>query len=178
MKNLKAAFLLIILLLAFFACKKVDKPSAGRTIIDSVSSGPSGPRGVAKVYPYIDTFIGVLSISFQGGLPQSSTDTAFKFYVRHADENTIEFISSKPIQLQNGEAMITIDDTMVVNGANKYYASTYLGNVGIVKNLYEQDAFLFLLSNGKLFVDWNFWLPIIATCDEGENSGHFAGTPQ
>ncbi len=175
LKALQITSLAMILALSFLGCAKTEnaKPVIKTVTVDSVKI-PDTPA-LTKTYPYTDTFAGALSISFYS---QSSLDTAYRFYVRHANENTIEFIGSKSIQLQSGEARVTIDDTMVVSSAGLYHASIYLGNVGIVKNFYAQDAFLFLLSNGKLFVDWDFFLPEIGQCDEGENIGNFSGTPQ
>ena len=174
--------LLILLLLSYSACKKSEsaKPAQPTTVTKNTSVDPGTTITVQPLsaqYPYTDTFIGTMTVSFNDYWIYrfDSTDVAYKFYVRHLDDHTIRFITSDPIELQLGSAL-TVSQLDTINGGNKYTNNMYLGRLGDHDNFTVDNALVFQLDGTNLSLTWDVsFMPLLGTCDYGDSKGEFHG---
>jgi len=159
---------LIICLLFFSACTKKENvtPVAKHfPMIDSSRVPDSIVRTQAKVYPYIDTFVGPLYVYYGAGEVIDSTNPAYYFYVLHLSQNLTVFKSSTPFNIQTGYSM-SIQDTGRINP-----------NIQVGLNVYSNAISSQLLSNYFSF-SWDIEMVAFGVCDIGESKCQYNGVLQ
>jgi hypothetical protein len=185
MKPLISLTVLILVLLSYSACKKSEsaKPAQPTTVTKNTTTDPGttiAAPPVAIQYPYTDTFVGTMHVTFTDAWITwsnrlDSTDVAYKFYVRHIDSHTIRFISSGPIELQQGSAL-SVSQLDTLNDITMYVNDMNLGRLGDHDNFVVNRALVFQLQGTTLSLQWDVpEMPLLGACDYGESRGEFHG---
>ena len=146
---------LLFIALSLFACKKskdatpviqpVHVPVIDSPAITQVVPAPSR-------YPYIDTFVGPLSVSFVDVMSRyDSTYPQFTFYVKHFSRDTGQVWSSYKIEFQK-----------FVNPVFDYFSAI--------------TVYQWRIDQNQLTISWDdLEMDMPGTCDYGISAGKFVG---
>jgi len=182
MKNLLIASSLFVIVISFGACTKSDqaKPATKTQVTSITDTTP-----VASIYPFTDTFTGVLTDTFIIDMSGSygCRYNPYSVYATHLSADTVVYTGSASIQVQYYAVAFNLRDTLFSTSVvGSLYTGGFTSNMLFLypgtdpQNVYVPNAIVFTQARQNLAFSWNVsFLPAISTCDYGSSSGQFNG---